>query len=117
MWLTVDETATLLSITDRAVRKNIEKYCSGEKYAFIYIPGKGRGGKQIRILLESLPQSAQNKYYGVQSEEQPSDNDVIAHLTNKNRNDTCRKYNIVIGYERFKKENHFKGKQQAYIEQ
>lgn len=116
-WISVQTAAELLDVSVSAIHKTIEKYCEGEKYVFRCIKGKGRGGKQYEILLESLPQSAQDKYNGIISKQQQSDNDVIAHLTNKNRDDTCRKYNIVCAYERFKKENHFRGKQQAFIAQ
>lgn len=116
-WISVQYAAELLDVSVSAIHKTIDKYCEGEKYVFRCKKGKGRGGKQYEILLESLPQSAQNKYNGIQSEQRQSDNDVLWHLTDKNRDDTCRKFNIVYAYEEFKKENHFVGKQQAFIEE
>lgn len=114
MWLTVKETADLLNITDRAVRQSIEKYCEGEKYVFRCVKGKGRGGKQYEILLESLPKWAQDKYNGVGSTDYISDNEAYKRL-GKKRDKAIIKYNIVCAYLRYKKEKHFKGKQQAFI--
>ena len=114
MWLTVKETADLLNITDRAVRQSIEKYCEGERYVFRCIKGKGQGGKQYEILLESLPKWAQDKYNGVDANDYISDNEAYKRL-GKKRDKAIIKYNIVCAYLRYKKEKHFKGKQQAFI--
>ncbi|MGP1544576.1 MAG: Mu transposase C-terminal domain-containing protein [Candidatus Fimenecus sp.] len=59
IWLKIKKVAMLLNLTNSAVKKAIAK----NKYEYRYVKGKGRGGKQIEILLESLPVSAQNKYY------------------------------------------------------
>lgn len=63
MWLTVKETAKLLSITDRGVRFN----CELGKYNCRYVDGIGHGGKQLEIELESLPDIALMRYYGVKT--------------------------------------------------
>lgn len=115
MWLTVKETADLLGITERGVRMSIEKYCEGEKYVFRCVKGKGRGGKQYEILLESLPKSAQDKYHGIEDSKQLSDSEAWMKL-GKKRDKAIIKYNIVCAYLRYKKENHFSGKQRAFIE-
>ena len=60
MQLAVNEVAKLLNISERAVRYN----ALNGKYQFEYVDGVGRGGKQLKILLESLPQEAQDRYYG-----------------------------------------------------
>ena len=65
MWLTVRAVAELLGISERATRKN----ASNNKYTCRYIDGTGRGGKQLQILLESLPQEAQDRYNNPETEE------------------------------------------------
>ena len=114
MFIPVKEAANLLGISISAVHKTIEKYCEGEKYAFRCVKGKGRGGKQYEILLESLPKSAQNKYHGIEDSKQLSDNEAFKRL-GKKRDKALDKYNTVLAYLRFKKEHHFRGKQQAFI--
>lgn len=58
-WLTVKETAELLSVTERAIQ------LSKSKYDYRHVYGKGRGGKQLQITLESLPQPIQEKYHNI----------------------------------------------------
>lgn len=65
MWLTVRAVAELLGISERATRKN----ASNNKYTCRYIGGIGRSGKQLQILLESLPQEAQDRYNNPGTEE------------------------------------------------
>lgn len=56
MWLTVEETAELLEITSRTVRRNIEKYETKEV-------SNEKNTKKFLINLESLPIEIQKKYY------------------------------------------------------
>jgi len=56
-WINVKEGSNLLGISLQAVKKN----CKAQKYTTKMV--SGNGGKQYRILLSSLPQSAQDKYY------------------------------------------------------
>lgn len=63
-WITVKEVSEILNISERAVRKN----CFSEKYQYHYENGIGRGGKQLLISLESLPQEAQDRYNGIEKE-------------------------------------------------
>lgn len=114
MWLTVKEVAELFDTSDRTIQRRIKDFCEGEKYVFRCTKGKGRGGKQYEILLESLPQWAQDKYNGVGANDYISDNEAYKRL-GKKRDKAIIKYNIVCAYLRYKKENHFKGKQQAFI--
>lgn len=58
-YITVKEAADLLNVGERAVQLSVD---SG-KYTTTYVPGKGRGGQQLRIALDSLPRAAQVKYY------------------------------------------------------
>lgn len=64
MNLTVKEVSELLNISERAVQKAV----SAGKYKSMTINGVGRGGKQLLISLESLPQEAQDRYNGVEKE-------------------------------------------------
>lgn len=114
MWLTVKETAELLDVSERTVQRHIIDFCEKNKYAFRCVKGKGRGGKQYEILLESLPKSAQDKYHGIEDSKQLSDNEAYKRL-GKKRDKALDKYNTVLAYLRFKKEHHFRGKQQAFI--
>ncbi len=57
VWISVQEGGILLGITARVVRKNIKK----GKYTTKKV--HGNGGIQYRILLSSLPEPAQKKYW------------------------------------------------------
>ncbi|MDE6834327.1 MAG: hypothetical protein K2J39_08825 [Ruminococcus sp.] len=67
MNLTVKEASEILNISERAVRKN----CLSGKYQYHYENGIGRGGKQLLICLESLPQEAQDRYNGKNIGQEP----------------------------------------------
>lgn len=60
--LTVAETAALLEITDRAVRKNALAGKYGELRYVESSSGGGNSGKALRIKLDALPESYQTKY-------------------------------------------------------
>ena len=51
-WLSVREAAQALHVTERAVQLGAQQ----NKYETRHVNGKGRGGKQLRIALESLPE-------------------------------------------------------------
>lgn len=68
-WLKVKEAARLLDLTDSAIKKAIKK----NKYEFRHVEGIGRGGVQIEIALESLPQEVQDKYNNIQREHTHND--------------------------------------------
>ena len=63
-WITVKQAAELLKQTERAVRLN----CDKKKYVCRYVDGIGRGGKQLEIMLESLPFEAIKQAEGSESE-------------------------------------------------
>ena len=67
MNLTVKEVSELLNISERAVQKAV----SAGKYKSVTINGIGRGGKQLLICLESLPQEAQDRYNGENVGQEP----------------------------------------------
>ncbi|MCM1270037.1 MAG: hypothetical protein NC247_05350 [Ruminococcus flavefaciens] len=52
-WITVKEAATLLNVSERAIQLNAER----RQLEYKYVPGKGKNGQQLRILLESLMKS------------------------------------------------------------
>ena len=58
-WLSTKETAELLGYEESSIRKKAEK----EGWKIRKIPGTGRGGVVMEILLESLPEEAQKTYY------------------------------------------------------
>ena len=64
-WLKVKEVAELLGMTERAIRWGATVK---NKYEYRHVEGIGRGGIQIEIALESLPEEAQRRYYNVQEE-------------------------------------------------
>lgn len=61
-WISISESSTLLQMSPRNVRYKAE---NGE-YIHRYTAGKGRGGKKLEILLSSLPEAAQAKYYNLE---------------------------------------------------
>ncbi len=57
-WITVKEAAVLLNVSERAIQLNAER----SQLTYKYVPGKGKNGQQLRILLESLSPEAQCRY-------------------------------------------------------
>ena len=89
-WLTVPDVATLCKVTDSAVKKAVQQ----NKYQHRYVNGKGRGGRQLRIALESLPESAQARYRG----EIPPPVDIL-QFTGKQRDEANAKAWVVEQYQ------------------
>lgn len=94
MWITVKKVSELLRISERAVRMN----CQNNKYEYRCINGVGRGGKQYEILLESLPDEAQAKYYD-NSEFHKKKNERPPNCTAKQWQEAERKARIVLEYQ------------------
>lgn len=92
-WLKVKEVAELLGVTDSAIKKAVKK----NKYEHRHVDGIGRGGKQLEIALESLPQEAQNKYNNVQEEVAYKE---VTQFTGKQREEANFKALIVEQYKR-----------------
>lgn len=90
-WLAVQEASFFCGVTDSAIKKAVQQ----NKYQYRYVKGKGRGGKQLRIALESLPQSAQARYRG----EVPQPIDIL-QFTGKQRDEANAKAWIVEQYQR-----------------
>ena len=89
-WLTVGEAAQILHIGERAVRAATKQ----NRYQHRYVNGKGRGGKQLRIALESLPEKAQALYRG----EMPPPVDIL-QFTSKQRDEANAKAWVVEQYQ------------------
>ena len=88
-WLSVREAAQALHVTERAVQLGAQQ----NKYETRHVNGKGRGGKQLRIALESLPESAQARYRG----EVPPPEDIL-QFTGKQRDEANSKAWVVEQY-------------------
>lgn len=95
-WLKVKEAARLLDLTDSAIKKAIKK----NKYEFRHVEGIGRGGVQIEIALESLPQEVQDKYNNIQREHTHND---MMQFTGKQREEANFKALIVENYQKAQK--------------
>ena len=82
-WLFVDEAAKLLNYVPRTVRNKAYK---GD-YTFQYTTSSaGRGGRKMQILLEDLPEQAQNAYYeqnGISKSENTSKQETTSYNGNK----------------------------------
>lgn len=92
-WLKVKEVAEILGVTERTIQNSVQK----NKYKYRHVRGKGRGGAQIEIALESLPQDAQDKYNHVQDEVIYKE---ITQFTGKQREEANLKALIVEQYKR-----------------
>ena len=77
-WLPTKEVALLCNISMSAIQKAVKQ----GRYEHCYVNGKGRGGRQLRIALESLSSDAQARYRGEQEQEAA---DVRLSLTGAQR--------------------------------
>ncbi len=92
IWLKVKEVSELLGITESGIKKSISR--GTNDFIYEYKTGLGKGGKQIQILLSSLPQEAQDRYYNKKKEHTP-----ILHYTEKQRQEADFKAIIVKDYQ------------------
>ena len=89
LWINIDKAAQLLNISCRGLRKR------KEHYTYRYIVGRGYAGKKIEIALESLPQYAQDKYLGNESDKV---NYFLSTYTGKQQEEANFKMRIVQLY-------------------
>lgn len=89
-WLTVREAASFCGVTDSAIKKAVQQ----NRYQHRYVNGMGRGGRQLRIALESLPECAQARYRG----EVPPPMDIL-QFTGKQRKEADAKAWVVEQYQ------------------
>ena len=86
--ITTKTAANLLNVSVRAVELRVKRGV----YKYEYIEGPGRGGRQLRIALESLPQAAQDRYRGIEKEGQEEElskfsNDQLHAANEKKRSE------------------------------
>ncbi len=94
-WLPTKEVALLCNISKSAIQKAVKQ----GRYEHCYVNGKGQGGKQLRIALESLSSDAQARYRGEQEQEAA---DVRLSLTGAQREKLDFKQMVVLDYQDFK---------------
>lgn len=110
--ITTQEAAKLLNVAPRTIERRAER----GTYQYEYAEGRGRGGRQLRIVLESLPQEAQDRYNGVStSEEEDKPLSPYWHMTDAQREATAFKQNTVLAYKQFKEEYSGLDKMQAFL--
>ena len=92
--LSVQEVSELMSISCRAVRKNARLGL----YYSTYVNGKGQGGRQILIRLDSLPIEAQSRYLGLSEDSKHTEFDLIDYetvYTEKQKADAEQKKHVI----------------------
>lgn len=89
--LSVSELAALMCCSESTIKRRIRN----REFEISYIPGAGRGGKQLRIPLESLPQSLQEKYYGIEKERQEEE---LSKFSNDQLHAANEKKGCVLEY-------------------
>ena len=95
--LTTKQAAELENVSERTIRRNIEKY----HYCCINGVG-GKKGIQYQIQLSSLSKSAQNKYYEqVAQDDQEFERELLS-LTEAQQDKYFVKIAAVRGYQEFK---------------
>lgn len=94
IWLSIKQVSELEQVSERTVRRNIEKY----KHRHVNGIG-GKNGIQYEIALESLPPETQARYHGEQTTKDPSG---LAKLTDAERDIAFTKQTIVLSYQEFK---------------
>ena len=90
IWLSTSEVAFLLQASDRTIRRNIKQYAYK-----VDLKKGGYKGKCYLIALESLPQYAQDKYLGNESDKV---NYFLSTYTGKQQEEANFKMRIVQLY-------------------
>ena len=97
VYITVKETAAIMNIEENSVQKSIQR----GKYEIMVIPGKGRGGKQYLIALDSLPEEAQERYRNQERIPDPIEifsEEMMQKYTIEQRNKALYKFNVICGH-------------------
>lgn len=102
--------ALLCNISMSAIQKAVKQ----GRYEHCYVNGKGRGGLQLRIALESLSSDAQARYRGEQEQEAA---DVRLSLTGAQREKLDFKQMVVLDYQDFKATYPKADKRAAFLQQ
>lgn len=95
MWITVKEAAYLLNVSERTVQLS----CKNERYECRCISGLGNSGKQYEICLESLPDIALMRYYGVKTTKEIITSERPNGCSEKQWQEAERKANIIKEYQ------------------
>ena len=112
-WVPVREIAAVLRVAETTIERRAERGL----YKYEYAPGRGRGGRQLRIALESLPQEAQDRYNGVHpSEDRDKPASAYLHMTDAQREKAAFKHLAVAAYKDFKQEYSGLDKMVAFLE-
>lgn len=109
-WLTVQEAASLSGVTESAIKKAVKQ----NRYEHCHVDGVGRGGKQLRIALESLPEEAQARYRG---EQEQRHEDALLPLIEAQRAIVFFKESVVFAYQEFKATYPKADKRTAFLRQ
>lgn len=112
-WLTIIDAAECLNISERAVRLKIERNTA--EFTYKYVDGIGKGGKQLRILLESLPEDAQSRYNGEKPLKAAPVLLTYDNATQKQREAAQIKLEAVLEYTDFKRRYHKRGVTREFI--
>jgi putative transposase len=105
IWLSVKEVAELLEISNRHLRRLIDKFC----YKTISV----QGGKSYAILLSSLPEHAQIAYYRkLQSKDENLMPEKLPlkekHISEKAQEIALAKYELVIEWKKYRDTSNLK---------
>ncbi|MDD7429647.1 MAG: DNA-binding domain-containing protein [Oscillospiraceae bacterium] len=114
-WITTKEAAACLIISERAIQIQIERETA--PYTYKYVNGIGKGGKQLRILLESLPAEAQERYNGTKPICSAPIPLTYDNATQKQREAAELKLEAVLEYTDFKRKFHKRGVTREFIKQ
>ncbi|MGN0692016.1 MAG: DNA-binding domain-containing protein [Oscillospiraceae bacterium] len=114
-WITTKEAAACLIISERAIQIQIERETA--PYTYKYVNGIGKGGKQLRILLESLPAEAQERYNGTKPICSAPIPLTYDNATQKQREAAEMKLEAVLEYTDFKRKFHKRGVAREFIKQ
>lgn len=114
-WITTKEAAACLIISERAIQIQIERETA--PYTYKYVNGIGKGGKQLRILLESLSAEAQERYNGTKPICSAPIPLTYDNATQKQREAAEMKLEAVLEYTDFKRKFHKRGVTREFIKQ
>ncbi len=98
IWISTKQAAEILCLTMRAIQISAAQ----GKYFSRYVPGVGRGGRQLEIQLESLPPFAQERYFGQISYNVDQTVQEMLELTESQQKAVFEKMRVVKSYEAFK---------------
>lgn len=99
IYITPNEAALITGLKENSILKNIQR----GKYSTKLIPGKGRGGIQYLIALDSLPEEAQERYKTQNSTPAPLNifsQEIMEKYSIDKREKAIERFNIIVEFER-----------------